>query len=627
MFRLDQYPAFGNRIGTANASYPHGYIVDKGEGANSGTPLLAAWANNYGAFFQALLREVNMTPNGDIDTAVDNQALDALKVLINEIATTGDGFKSIDDRFLKLGDQSATAYNIGLKGNGVDNDGGILNNYLKEVGLRGGGKVVLYSPVHASILTSGLEEAPPTESYSFYINNSVNVPSNVQLEFLSPVLYGPFGRIRMFGKAVESDMGEGGQGRISATVLAGATRLPMDSSHPNSDLSLYPINTRLVIRGENDAFGESLNPPDRPLVVGHDVANNELIISPPLKEDYEPFYVNSEYQPGGDTNLDRTTIGIIVSSPLASDANISESSIEVTVGTAGLFPKDSYILLQDEEYVTDYIDTVQPSDPNVTASANLYRREIRRVVDVDTVNDILYLDAGVAHTYRTAHSATVQLVDPVQNSSIKGLRGYFDYETEPESKNHHSVEIAYAAHCSIKDCFIGGGGKSQGFRVYLSMNCDLENNTVLNPAYSASGQGYGLTLYASNGCRVRGFYGSGCRHTVLLFSGACNNIISDVISYGATISDIDFHGAWENNNTVYGVLCISDGRQTTDFVTNKTAIKLGNTYHLVGSNGNKISNILVLNFNQENFTSRAIQILHLWRRPLERCPITTNPQG
>lgn len=73
---------FSPRVNPADANYPFGSIKDNtSPGANDGTPLAAAWGNDWEGFAQAAMTEAGITPSGLPDTAQDSQLLDAVKVV------------------------------------------------------------------------------------------------------------------------------------------------------------------------------------------------------------------------------------------------------------------------------------------------------------------------------------------------------------------------------------------------------------------------------------------------------------------------------------------------------------------------------------------------------------------
>lgn len=91
----EQFAPFAN---PADGDYPYGSIKnDSIPGAEDGTPLDATWGNDYAGFDAALLSEAGIVPNGNPDTVVESQRVEAINTLIarktnvyaSQIATAG----------------------------------------------------------------------------------------------------------------------------------------------------------------------------------------------------------------------------------------------------------------------------------------------------------------------------------------------------------------------------------------------------------------------------------------------------------------------------------------------------------------------------------------------------------
>ena len=76
---------YGTRATPANADYPHGSAKNETTpGADDGTPYTADFRNDLWGFFQRLLEEAGITPNGDPDTVTDSQYWNGLQAEINK---------------------------------------------------------------------------------------------------------------------------------------------------------------------------------------------------------------------------------------------------------------------------------------------------------------------------------------------------------------------------------------------------------------------------------------------------------------------------------------------------------------------------------------------------------------
>ena len=85
------YEKFSPRANPADTNYPNGSIKNESvPGAKDGTPLDAAWGNDYAGFDAALLSKAGIVPNGSPDTAVNSQRLDALLRVFDIYGTVAD---------------------------------------------------------------------------------------------------------------------------------------------------------------------------------------------------------------------------------------------------------------------------------------------------------------------------------------------------------------------------------------------------------------------------------------------------------------------------------------------------------------------------------------------------------
>ena len=93
---LKIYEKFAPRANIGDTNYPNGSIVNaSAPGVKDGTPLDADWGNDYAGFDAALFAEVGITPNGDPDTALSSQRLEAIKLLGG--GSGGEVFETVDD--------------------------------------------------------------------------------------------------------------------------------------------------------------------------------------------------------------------------------------------------------------------------------------------------------------------------------------------------------------------------------------------------------------------------------------------------------------------------------------------------------------------------------------------------
>ncbi len=76
------YNRYPGRWNGSSAQYPQGSFKNRSApGAKDGSWIEKDWANDWSAFFQALLKNANVTANGNVDTATASQYFDSLDSL------------------------------------------------------------------------------------------------------------------------------------------------------------------------------------------------------------------------------------------------------------------------------------------------------------------------------------------------------------------------------------------------------------------------------------------------------------------------------------------------------------------------------------------------------------------
>ena len=93
---LDLEARYGSAANSASADYPEGsFKNDVTPGDGSGTPLDAAYLNDFLGFFQRLLAQAGLPANGAIDTALASQYYEALRVVPAQVIAGATGLSRI----------------------------------------------------------------------------------------------------------------------------------------------------------------------------------------------------------------------------------------------------------------------------------------------------------------------------------------------------------------------------------------------------------------------------------------------------------------------------------------------------------------------------------------------------
>lgn len=95
------FTLYNPRANPPDSDFPTGSIKDQSTPtSNDGTPLTAAWGNDYVGYTAALLGAVGINHNGTPDTANASQRLEALLTLIGYQPLSGGGTLSVNRNYL-----------------------------------------------------------------------------------------------------------------------------------------------------------------------------------------------------------------------------------------------------------------------------------------------------------------------------------------------------------------------------------------------------------------------------------------------------------------------------------------------------------------------------------------------
>ena len=436
---------------------------------------------------------------------------------------------------------------------------------------RGGGKLVIDAAGDTSNGTPG-----------YYIGTSVSIEANnVHIESEIPLRWGAGERFVFSGEIEEGRQDDDSLWLIRATSGNGET-FPDRIYLSNADSAdEFAVGEQIVIRGENDANGVALTKEIRFVTgvvtgSGVDLTTNYIVVNLALENTYETDYPLSE----SPADPDYTLISKLISSKMTANALIDASTVSVADGTQ--FAVGDFVLLQDFAV----IDTI---DDDGTNDTNLEGNQITEI----SVNDLTFA-SPLAHDFLTADNGVVNKMLPISGTKITGTKVQF--VEEPESQNRYMFWFVYAVNCKADDIDIitlpgqedGGGDpvghKAHGVRIGEGcINVVANNITVNRVGYSGGGLGYGVTLYdGARFCAVTNSYFDGCRHSVLEFKGAGQNLIMGNRSVNCLNSDYDAHGGGEHNSLYIGNVAIYGPEIAAD-VTVKSGFRLGNPVHLTGT--------------------------------------------
>lgn len=441
----------------------------------------------------------------------------------------------------------ASAYGVmgGLTIDETDN----INEALNDVAAKGGGKLIVRSH-------NGTDP--------IYINSLISIEShNVTLEFVSDVVYGSKGWMRISGGLAEIRRpGQVDLLKLRANSYADAEGYMVLPLRENNG-SFLQVGDRITVRGQNDRNGKVI---EKQVTIVKTIAGDDVTCADEPDYTFKPVYPDSDYPEDLTTG---TTVSISVYSAMTTDCK--NTDVIPVVDSAGFFPGDLV-------YVSDSRtekDMMAPVVTNLLSAANM---EICRIAAVEGNN--LRLERAIRREYLTSWAGGVVKMDAIKNSHIK-LRNVTWNAPQPDRKAHGAA-INYGWGCTVKvdDMQGRGGRKGIGVRVAYAYDCHVIDSKVYDAYSFLSAEGYGISLYYSTMCSVRNCNASGNRHNYLLQTATSCDVF-DNQSNDDYISGIDLHGAGSVDCRIMRNR-LSRSKSYADGVTNGGAIRNGNTAHTIG---------------------------------------------
>lgn len=442
-----------------------------------------------------------------------------------------------------------------------------------------------------------------------YLDRRVQVyGSGITLEFLSPVLIGPGGSMRIKGDLDEFWRGapaEGG-GRVENTggipaVEVDSTDDPVSgnlvltlSATDDDYIGQFEVGDMVVVRGyisarrlasieKMFAFVAAIDSEARTLTLDrprgvHTSADDASEMGKSLGD---PFVFARRYYPPGtpqtpDNELQSPTgegvmstrIKVLRTSVLLADKQPGGFEIEVADGS--IFSVGDLVYISDDRREID----IAPERPGFFSRINM---EIMHICAIS--GNVLTFEAQTRRQYLTAYGARVTRLKPVRRSHIRV--GDMRYGAVQINRNFYGIQIDYGAFCTARVNYMEGraGRIAQAVRISNSYDCHLRNSTIDGVFRFGSGEGYGCTLYYSTSCTVQNCTILDCRHSVL-FQGttACEAIGNR--SMGDRITAIDTHGTWCIASRILHNY-IRGGILNTGDASRHTGVRVGNSSHIV----------------------------------------------
>lgn len=426
-----------------------------------------------------------------------------------------------------------------------------------------------------------------------YVNSAVNIEADrVDLNFLSSIDAGPLFQVRIQGLVAE--LPASGKPILEADYTAGDLDLVVN------DASIFGAGDYIVIRGARGATGDPIDGQKLyAYVASVDTGTNTITLTEALDEDFLAVNPNPDAPVGTSAESQVTKV---VAGNLTVDA--ARASRTVTVHSTAAFAAGDTVQVMDDSRTTRSTTGAEERD-NFTA------REMNEVAEVVSGTQ-LRLRHALHHPITVAKLGKVILVNPVRGSKVTNARVRWTAMSTVQT----AFEMRYTVSCRFLDCEVTGNGTGtagrstkswlgQAFRIADSLYGATVRCRASRPAVSAGGQGYGFTIYGSNQSRIIDCWGSGLRHTTLLFNSASGNLITGCIGEDTLLSDWDLHGCACYDNTFTALKSIGGESVASNGDSNRAAIRVGNTAHQDGDAFNTFDRIDVFGF----FDGAAIDLV------------------
>ena len=476
------------------------------------------------------------------------------------------------------------SYNFGIVGGvGVDESNNILA-MLNIVGLAGGGTCVIRA-------ANGSDPIHIAKTISIYY-------SNVHVVFPpgQEITYEDKGSLRIMGDYAQITRKVDGTAmklHIDSTVVSNETVLELSATdtalmdaEANPALRIVRVGDKIVVRGQNDASGKSIEKDTSFVKALAKVGSYwQITCTDELDYTFKPTYPASEWPADLTTG---TTIYVIEGSLLTVNTTLNITTATVADGTVFAVGDMVEISTNQNEYAMN-ASAITGGGAPYKNPANLEQAQI-----IAISGNVLTFDHALCRVYSTTYYGFVALMVPVVNSTISGAR--ISYVADGV-RSANALQITYALECHIHHCKVYGigGRKGHGLRISYSYKCTAHQNDIIGALYTGSGEGYGITIYYATLIMVDHNYISGCRHNILLQLATLAKVISN-ISIDDRISGIDLHG-------VYSVRCsiqnndVSRSSLNTGDSSKPGGIRIGNTSHTGGDHYNVIEGNTITGYN------------------------------
>lgn len=513
--------------------------------------------------FRRITQQINRVTNTVTNNNNGGGSADSAALTAHAALDWIEAHPAKDPAINKSGTYFASWWGV-VGGVGVDESAN-LAAFVFDVGENGGGTCYIRS-------SNGTDP--------IYYTKIINIShDNVHVVWLSPELRGPAAGMRIMGKLDEYSDAPGG---FALAMLAGSSMTINGDGRSVFTLragegAYIAAGEPAMIRGENDQNGLPL---DKDRSFAYSVVGDVLTLVDEIDGDYQPSY------PSSATPNDKTTIYKVGFARLTADTTRGQMTVEVTSGISR-FAVGNLVIVGDRrnENMVNSSAKTQAGVPYANPAA------LEMAIITDISGNFVTFDHPISRVYLQSEFAGIMKVLPVKNSSISG--GRVSWAADQTSKSAHCYQIAYAQDCHIYDVQIDGlsGRRGQAVRLAYCYRCTGYRLNIFGAKFTASGEGYGATIYYSTRCKIYDSVVDGCRHSYLTQNATLSGF-ANIQSHDDYISAVDYHGVNDSDCWTDGATLVRSNHHTSDASSGSLVI-VGNTSHSVGSHHITVANVRI----------------------------------
>lgn len=435
-----------------------------------------------------------------------------------------------------------------------------------------------------------------------------------------PLVRGPSCSIGTNGQLAESPTGGSGaqqKPHLFANISSGTSSFDIIIF----DTNITPtVGSKFILRGQRTITGSI---PDSNSERGYIATVTNTGISTgggirwtittvsPVQNNYQVRYTGDAYELATGL-MDYSAFTLATYSPFT--GNVTGligglTTTSATVANGALFNIGAYVEISDGQTVGSVMSITDNNPIN---------SEVTRIVGIS--GNTLTFERALYHSYSSAANGGVTTISAVIGAKIIGVRSTPSaiMPADSDTLNYGSI-LRYSINSYMIDCvtdYITVAGVNYGqygefYRIQNCLNsafinCNAHGKPDQNSTTYASGTGYAFVGVGATNCFFIGGRDYNCRHGHLLQDGSAGNEVTGFISTGARISAIDTHGINSIFNHIHDGSVVGGPLFSAD-ATQKAAIRVGNSSHILGDFYNVIENIHVSGYAYNASSSGANQ--------------------